>query len=160
MYIGSYNGFTQWATAKHAPKALKAIMAGAAASPGVDVPMEGNVFWNFVYPWPLYTTDSNVNDDSVYNDSQRWRKLDHDWYVSGRAYRDLAKIDGTPNPVFEKWLSHPSYDSYWQAMIPSDHEFAHLNIAVLQTAGYYFGGPGAALSYFMDLQRANPKADD
>src|SRR5713226_6402271 len=52
MYGGSYNGFTPWAAAKHAPKALKAILVGAPVAPGIDVPMEGNVFWNFVYPSP------------------------------------------------------------------------------------------------------------
>ena len=40
------------------------------------------------------------------------------WYVSGRAYRDLDKIDGTPNPVWDDWLAHPSYDAYWQAHDP------------------------------------------
>ena len=48
IYGGSYSGFTAWAAAKHMPKALKAIAVGAAAAPGIDVPMEGNVFWNFV----------------------------------------------------------------------------------------------------------------
>jgi predicted acyl esterase len=41
MYSGSYNGFTQWATAKYMPKGLKAMMNGAPAAPGIDVPMEG-----------------------------------------------------------------------------------------------------------------------
>ncbi|MBV9670530.1 MAG: hypothetical protein JOZ43_06210, partial [Acidobacteriales bacterium] len=85
MYEGSYNGFTQFAAAKHMPKALKALMTGAPAAPGIDVPMEGNVFWNFVYPWTFYTTDAKYNDDATYNDRKRWEKLDHDWYASGRA---------------------------------------------------------------------------
>src|SRR5208283_4306229 len=74
MYEGSYNGFTQWATAKHMPKGLKALMTGAPAAPGIDVPMEGNVFWNFVYPWPFYTTNAKGADDATYNDHERWQK--------------------------------------------------------------------------------------
>jgi putative CocE/NonD family hydrolase len=159
MYSGSYNGFTQFATAKHMPKALKAIMAGAAAAPGIDVPMEGNVFWNFVYPWPFYTLSSKDNDDATYNDYKRWQRLDHDFYVSGRAYRELDKIDGTPNPTFDKWIIHPDYDAYWQGMIPYGNEFARISIPVLQTAGYYYGGVGAAVYYFSEHQRANPKAE-
>src|SRR5206468_995605 len=97
MYGGSYSGFTAWAAAKQAPKALKAIMVGAPVAPGIDVPMEGNVFWNFVYPWPFYTTNNKTLDNATYNDKKRWDRLNHDWYVSGRVYRSLEQIDGTPN---------------------------------------------------------------
>lgn len=161
MFSGSYNGFTAWSAAKYRPKALKAIAVAAPAKPGIDVPMEGNVFWNFVYPWPFYTTDlKTANDDATYNDGERWNRLNHQWYVSGRAYRDLDKIDGKPNPIFDQWISHPGYDSYWQEMVPSSRDLAHLEIAALQTAGYYFGGPGAAVPYFVAYQRANPKAEN
>ena len=137
----------QWAAAKRMPKALKALMAGASAAPGIDVPMEGNVFWNFVYPYPFYTTNLKLLDDATYNDAERWRRLDRNWYVSGRAYRDLDKIDGTPNPHWQTWIAHPSYDSYWQQQMAYDQDFAKIDIPVLQTAGYYYGGPGAAVYY-------------
>ncbi len=159
MYSGSYNGFTAWSAAKQMPKALKAIAVGAPARPGVDVPMEGNVFWNFVYAWPFYTTDLKGADDATYNDFERWNRLSRNWYVSGRAYRDLDKIDGKPNPIFDEWISHPGYDAYWRSLVPSAEELARLRIAVLQTAGYYFGGPGAAVPYYTAYARANPKAE-
>jgi putative CocE/NonD family hydrolase len=147
MYGGSYSGFTSWATAKQHPKALKSIMVGAPVAPGIDAPMEGNVFWNFIYPWPFYTTTNKALNNEVYNDRARWAKLDHDWYASGRPYRDLDKIDGTANSIFDRWISHPDYDAYWQSMIPYKEEFGRISIPVLQTAGYYFGGPGAAVYY-------------
>lgn len=159
MYGGSYEGFTQWAAAKHMPKALKVIMTGAPAAPGVDVPMEGNVFWNFIYPWPFYTTNAKSDDDATYGDRARWHRLNHDWYVSGRAYRDLDKIDGTPNPIFDQWIAHPGYDAYWQSMIPYKEEFGRINIKVLATAGYYYGGPGAADYYFTQHYKYDPKAE-
>ncbi len=159
VYGGSYSGFTALATAKHMPQALKAIAVGAAAAPGLDVPMEGNIFWNFIYPWPFFTTDGKENDDATYNQNARWEKLYHDWYVSGRAYRDLDKIDAKPNPVFDEWIAHPSYDAYWQATIPYEKEFAKLDIPVLQTVGYYFGGPGADAYYFRENDKYAPKAE-
>jgi putative CocE/NonD family hydrolase len=159
MFGGSYEGFTQWATLKHPPKALKAIMTGAPAAPGLDVPMEGNIFWNFIYPWPFYTTNAKGADDATYNDFKRWQKLNHDWYVNGRAYRDLDKIDGTPNPIFDEWISHPGYDAYWQQMIPYKNEFASSDIPALITIGYYVGGPGAGVYYFSQRQKYNPKAE-
>jgi uncharacterized protein len=159
MYSGSYNGFTQWAAAKHMPKALKALMPSAPVAPGIDVPMEDNVFWTFVYPWTFYTTDGKDNDNATYNDQVRWNRMTRAWYAGGRAYRDLDKIDGTPNPIFDRWLEHPSYDAYWQAMIPYREDFARINIPVLATGGYYFGGPGAAIYYFAQHYKYNSRAD-
>ncbi|MFL5547090.1 MAG: CocE/NonD family hydrolase [Gemmatimonadales bacterium] len=160
MYGGSYSGMSPWSAAKRAPPALKAIMVGAPVAPGLDVPMEGNIVWNFVYPWPFYTTDNKWLDDSTYNDQNRWNRLYNRWYADGRAYRELDKIDGTPNPVWHQWIAHPSYDRYWQAMIPYKEEFARIKIPVLQTAGYYFGGPGAAMHYLTEHYRYSPHARD
>ena len=159
MYGGSYEGFTQWAAAKHMPKALKTIIPAVAVAPGIDVPMDGNLFLSFVYPWPFYTTNVKGLDDTTYNNFARWNRLNRDWYVSGRAYRDLDKIDGTANPIFDTWIAHPTYDSYWQNMIPFENDFARINIPVLQTAGYYYGGPGAAVYYFTEHYKYNPRAE-
>ncbi len=159
MYGGSYSGFTTWAAAKYRPKALKAIMVGAPNAPGIDSPMEGNVFWNFIYPWPLYTAGNKTLDNATYGDSARWERLNRNWYSSGRAYRDLDKIDGTANPIFDRWLTHPSYDDYWQRLIPYKREFAGIDIPVLQTAGYYFGGPGAAVYFLCQHYQYRPQAE-
>src|SRR2546426_2454590 len=159
MHGGSYEGFTQWAAAKHMPKALKTIIPAVAVAPGIDVPMDGNLFLSFVYPWPFYTTNSKALDDTTYFNFARWNRLNHDWYLSGRPYRDLDKIDGTPNPIFDEWIAHPTYDSYWQSMIPYENDFARINIPVLQTAGYYYGGPGAALYYLMQHYKYTPRAE-
>jgi putative CocE/NonD family hydrolase len=159
IYGGSYSGGTAWAAAKRAPKALRAIMVGAPVAPGIDVPMEGNVIWSFVYPWPFYTTDKKWLDDATYNDSARWNRLNHEWYVSGRPYRDLEKIDGTPNPIFDAWMAHPTYDAYWQAAIPYKEDFARIDIPVLQTAGYFAGGPGAAVYYMSQHYKYNAHAE-
>jgi uncharacterized protein len=158
MYGGSYSGFTTWAAAKYAPPALKAIMAGASAAPGIDVPMEGNVFLNFLYPWPFYTANNRWLDNETYNDFARWNRLNRTWYTSGRPYRELEKIDGSPNPIFAQWISHPSLDSYWRSFLPQGKDYARINIPVLQTAGYFFGGPGAAVYYFREHYKYNPRA--
>jgi uncharacterized protein len=159
MYGGSYEGGTAWGAAKRMPKALKGIMTGAPVAPGLDVPMEGNVFWNFVYPFPFYTTNNKTLDNATYGDSARWQRMEAEWYRTGRAYRDLEKIDGTPNPGFAKWIAHPSYDAYWRAMIPQGEEYARIGIPVLTTAGYYYGGPGAAVHYFSEHTRHRPNAE-
>ena len=159
MYGGSYNGFAQWAALKHLPKALKAIAASATTVPGIDVPMEGGIFLNFMYSWPFYAASNRSLDDARYGDAERWAKLNRDWYASGRAYRDLPAIDGTANPVFAKWLQHPDYDAYWQAMIPQGDAFAGIDIPVLATTGYFDGAQIGALHYFREHLRHRPQAD-
>jgi putative CocE/NonD family hydrolase len=159
MYGGSYEGFTQWAAAKHLPVALRAIMPSVSFSPGTDFPMEGGIWMNYAFPWPFYTTNTKALDDATYFDSARWEKLNRNWYTSGRAYRDLDKIDGARNPIFDRWLEHPSYDSYWRAAVPSADEFAHINMPVLTTTGYYDSGQIGALSYFIHHYQYNPRAE-
>ncbi|MCW6528640.1 CocE/NonD family hydrolase [Sphingomonas sp. MMSM20] len=158
MYGGSYGGFTTWAATKHKPAALKAIMVGAPEGPAIDTPSENGVIWNFLYPWPLYTTNNKTLDDASYADSARWNRLNRTWYVSGRAYRDLDKIDGVPNPYWDRWLSHPTYDAYWRDLAPTGPELAKLDIPVLQTVGYFFGGPAAGTWYFKRHYQYRPDA--
>lgn len=159
MYGGSYNGYAQWAALKQRPPALKAIATSATAAPGIDVPMEGGVFLNFMYPWPFYTASNRTLDEAGYGDSERWQRLNRDWYASGRAYRDLPAIDGSANPVFARWLQHPTYDGYWQAMTPQGREFAAIDIPVLATTGYFDGAQIGALHYFREHLRQRPDAD-
>ena len=159
MYGGSYSGFTVWAAAKHMPPALKAMMVGAPVAPGIDVPMEGNVFWSFVYPWPFYTMNDRWLDNATYFDGRRWNRLNREWYTSGRPYRQLEQIDGTPNPGYAAWLAHPTLDAYWRGVVPQGAEYAKITIPVLQTAGYFYGGPGGAIYYFLEHYRHNPRAN-
>ncbi|HEX3664457.1 MAG TPA: CocE/NonD family hydrolase [Rhizomicrobium sp.] len=151
MFGGSYDGFTQWATAKHMPVALKALMPSVAMAPGIDMPMEGSVHLSFNFYWPLYVASDHLLNGSAFEDSDRWDRLFHDWYVSGRAYRDLSSIANTPNPIWDRWISHPDYDAYWQAMIPYESEFSRINIPVLATTGYYDGAQLGALYFFGQL---------
>jgi hypothetical protein len=52
------------------------------------------------------------------------------WFASGRPYRKLDRIDGMPNRYLQRWLRHPAYDQYWQAMVPYSKDFARINIPV------------------------------
>ena len=159
MFSGSYNASTQWAAAKHHPPALKAIATNASNAPGIDTPMQGNIFRSFIYPWPFYTTDTKGLDDATYDDRSRWERLNRRWYTSGAPYRDLDKIDGKPNPIFDTWLDHPSYDAYWRRLLPYGREFAAINIPVFVQTGYYDGGMVGALYYLEQHYRYRPSAD-
>jgi len=159
MYGNSYNSFTQWAAAKHRPPALKAMMTSGSAAPGIDVPMQGNIFQSFMYPWPFYTTNNKSLDDAAYENQKRWDTLYQSWYKAGSAYRDMDAIDGTPNPIFRRWLEHPDYDAYWQAMTPQREEYAEIDFPVLAVTGYFDGGRVGVQHYYDQHTRYNPQAD-
>ena len=157
MYGGSYNGFTTWAAAKYANAALKTIVPYVANNPGNGLPMQNNIFLLVNYPWAYYVTNNKFLDNAAYTDP-RFNRLGVRWFTTGRAFRDVPAVAGTPNPWFEKWLGHPSYDAYWQAMLPYQTDFARINIPVLVVDGYYDDGQISELAFFNDLNRYNPGA--
>jgi hypothetical protein len=159
MYGERYSGFTPWAAAKHMPPALKAIATSAPTAPGIDVPMDGNVFQNSAYRWSSYVTNTKPGDEKKYYDDALWHALDRKYYSSGRRYRDMGRLFGKSNPIFLRWLNHPSYDRYWQSMIPYRAEFARVDIPVLTIAGYYAGSEVGALYYYNQHHKYDPKAD-
>ncbi|MGY1529286.1 CocE/NonD family hydrolase [Luteimonas sp. A649] len=159
MYGGSYSGFAAWAAAKRMPRALKTIVPYAAAIPGLGLPMENNVFLLANYGWPFHVANNRLLDDDTYFDRERWQRLPLAWYGSGRPYREIDRVDGTPNPWLQRWLSHPAYDAYWQAMVPYGDEFARIDIPVLSITGYYDDGQISALQYFKEHLRHRPGAE-
>jgi putative CocE/NonD family hydrolase len=159
MYGDGYSGFTPWAAAKRQPPALKAIATSASTAPGVDFPMGGSIFQNPSFRWSSFVTNTDSSETDRYNDDALWRAFDQKWYKSGRRYRDLGRLSGKPNPIFIRWLNHPSYDRYWQNMVPYREQFAHVNIPVLTTTGYYAGSEPGALYYFTQHHKYNAHAD-
>lgn len=159
MYGGSYSGFAQWAATRHMNKALKTIVPYVAAIPGQGLPMENNIFLNVNYQWAFYVTNNKYVDDAVNNDNQHWDNLRNKWYESGVAYRKIDSVDGTPNPWFQKWIKHPSYDKYWQSMVPYKTDFAKINIPVLTIEGYYDDGQISGMRYLLEHYKYNPKAN-
>jgi len=159
MYGDRYGAFTAWATAKRPPPALKAIATSASIAPGISFPMEGGIFRNSAYRWSLHQPAATAADRNSDDDEAQWSALDQTWYRGGRRYRDLGRIVGRPNPIFIRWLNHPSYDRYWQKLVPYREQFAKLNIPVLTTTGYYADSQAADLYFFSQHLRYNPHAD-
>jgi putative CocE/NonD family hydrolase len=160
MYGGSYGAYTQWAAAKHLPPALKAIATFASSAPGINSPMEGNIFRNSMYRLSYCATNNSTADEKSCNDDAQWRALDEAWYKSGKSYRDFGRLYKKPNRIFHRWLNHPSYDRFWQKLIPYREEFAHVDIPVLATTGYYADGEIGSLYYFTQHSRFNPRANE
>ena len=158
MYGGSYDGFAAWASTKHLHPALRTIATAAAAVPGYGLPMEHSVFLNANYGWGFYVSNTPFLDDATYDDWTRWNELSERWYRSGRPYREIDKVDRTPNPLLQQWLRHPGYDAYWQAMVPYGRDFARIDIPVLTISGYFDDGQISALEYTRGHERYRPNA--
>ena len=159
MYGDAYGGYAPWAAAKRLPKALKAIATSVSVAPGVSFPMEGNIFQNAAYGWSLQMSDAARVEGPDSADAPEWRALNEKWYQSGRRYRDLGRLYGKHNPVFIRWLNHPSYDAYWQNLLPYREQFAHIDIPVLTMTGYYAASAPGDLYFFTQHHRYNPHAN-
>ncbi len=153
MYGGSYLGFSQWAAAKKVHPALKTIVPQVAVGIGIDYPMQNHVFMSYMLRWIHFVTNSKQTDETDFNNSQHWDSVFTKWYISGRSFRALDTIEGRPSKIFQRWLQHPSYDNYWQKMVPYKQEFADINIPILTTTGYYDDDQLGAMYYFNEHHR-------
>jgi len=160
MYGGSYVGFVQWASLKHkVHPALKTIVPSVAAAPGIAEPMENGVYQNFHYPWWHYVTNNKYLDTTLYYNGKRWNDLNMSWYEKGTSYKSLDSLDGLPNERFNTRLLHPTFDAYWQNMLPYKEDFAKIDIPILSTTGYYDGGQIGTLYYLKQHYKYNKNAE-
>lgn len=150
MYGGSYTGFSQWSTVKMIHPALKTIVPQVAVMPGYDFPMENNIPLNNILSWP---------NDNIYKREPLSRGLSFEWFEKGTSFRSLDSLAGRRNAIFQKWMQHPDYDTYWQSLVPTPDEYKSINIPILTTTGYYDGCQISALQYFKLHTKYNPNAN-
>ena len=159
MYGSGYSGFAAWAAAKHLPPALKAIATADPLAPGINFPMEGSVYRNAALRWAYEQTIAPDLQGQPPPDDAAWRETFEGWYRRGDAYRDLRAPGRRRVPIFTRWLNHPSYDRFWQKMLPFQNEFAQISIPVLTMSGYYAASAPGATWYFSQHTRYNKQAD-
>lgn len=155
MYGGSYLGFSQWAATKKLHPALKTIVPQVAVGIGIDYPMHNNVFMSYMLRWIHYVENNKTTDDEGFDNDKKWDSLYTTWYKSGAAFNTLDSLDLNPKTTFQKWLKHPSYDSFWQDMVPYKNEFKNINIPILTTTGYYDDDQRGAFFYLNEHYKYN-----
>lgn len=153
MIGGSYDGFSQWAAAKNLHPALKTIIPSASVGFGVDFPMYNNCFSPYMLRWSSYV--KKETDYKILNDEKKWLSVYNSYYKSGVAFNKLDSIYGKTNPIFQKWLQHPSFDKYWQSKMPYKKDFAKINIPVLTITGYYDADQRGAMYYYDQHHKYN-----
>ena len=160
MIGGSYLGFSQWAATKKLHPALKTIIPQAAVGIGTeDFPMNNNIFTSYAIRWLNYVVNSKMTDYTDFSDVKKWNSTYKQWYITGKPFRQLDFISGKSNIIFQRWLNHPSFDSYWKNMIPYKKDFSKINIPILTITGYFDADQLGALYYLRNHYKYNTNAD-
>ncbi|AWH85245.1 peptidase S15 [Flavobacterium album] len=158
MYGGSYVGFSQWAAAKSGHPALKTIVPQAAVGVGIDFPAHNGIFSVYSLKWLNNIMDAKMYEAKNFGGKSLHKAIDR-WAGKGLAFRVIDSLAEGPNNVYREWLGNPSYNGYWQKMVPYKEEFAAINIPVLTTTGYYDADQLGALYYYKEHLKYNPSAE-
>ncbi len=157
MIGGSYDGFSQWAATKNLHPALKTIIPAASVGFGIDFPMYNNCFSPYMLRWITHV--KRKTDFDIFGNEKKWLSVYNTYYKTGVAFNKLDSIYGKTNPVFQTWLKHPSFDSYWQSKLPYKRDFTKINIPVLTLTGYYDADQRGAMYYYDNHRKYNKNAN-
>jgi uncharacterized protein len=149
MWGGSYAGYDQWATLKELPPHLATIVPAAAAHAGVDFPFFKGIWISYDMQWLTFTSGKTSNA-SLFGDSSFWIQKFREMYLGQHPFNTLDQIVGNMTTVFQKWLQHPTYDSFWQEMAPTPEQYAKMNVPILTITGDYDGDQPGAMSYYRE----------
>jgi len=147
MWGGSYAGYDQWATAKEFPEHLTTIVPAAAAFAGIDFPYWRNISYPYIIQWQTLTSGVTPNFQ-LFGESSLWISKYRELFLEHRPFADLPDVVGNHTTKFAEWLEHPIPDAYWDAMNPSDQDFARFDIPILTITGHYDGDQPGAMEYY------------
>jgi putative CocE/NonD family hydrolase len=158
MWGGSYAGFNQWATAKEFPPHLATIVPAASAHVGIDFPFPNNIGLSYDVQWLTFVS-GRTGQANLFGDSKFWRARYLDAYRKHIPFKNLDTFLGNPSANFQRWVAHPSYDSYWQAMAPTREQYQKMTLPILSITGQYDGDQMGAMTYYRHhIAQASPEA--
>jgi putative CocE/NonD family hydrolase len=152
MWGGSYAGYDQWATAKEFPPHLATIVPVASPKPGVDYPMQHNMFYSYDTQW-LTLVSGHTSQESIFGDMAFWSAQFGRWYEAGAPFRELDTWIGNPSPAFQTWVSHPMQDAYWDSFSPTPAQYGRLDLPILSICGQYDGDQPGALAFYREAMQ-------
>lgn len=147
LWGGSYAGYDQWATAKELPPHLATIVPVASPKPGVDYPMQHNMFYSYDTQW-LTLVSGRASQEGIFGDSAFWSSQFRRWYEAHAPFKELDRYIGNPSPIFQAWIAHPAQDAYWDSFSPTPEQYAKLSLPILSICGQYDGDQPGALAYY------------
>jgi uncharacterized protein len=160
MWGGSYAGYDQWATLKELPPHLATAVPVASAHAGVDFPFFRGIWPSYVMQWLTFTSGDTPNSN-LFGQASFWIQKFTEMYKQQAPFETLDKIVGDGSTVFQTWLQHPTYDSYWQAMSPTPEQYAKMTVPLLTITGHYDGDQPGAMTYYREhMQYGNAAAKE
>ncbi len=153
MMGGSYRGMVQWMTLKNKPEALKTIVPTASVGPGIDFPKKDGIFGNYALRWLNFTGGTNRNSN-LFANVEFWDNKfisKHKEFIPFNDWDTFAL--GDRNPIFQTWIAHPDFDSYWQDFYPTKEDYESFDLPILTITGYFDGDQPGAMTYYEDHMR-------
>ncbi|HEX4955975.1 MAG TPA: CocE/NonD family hydrolase [Thermoanaerobaculia bacterium] len=150
----SYSGRAVWSTLKENPPHLAAAVPISAS-----YPMWGwkNIEGPDAMQWILLTAGKTHNT-RLAADSDFWLEKYRDLWISGRPLADFDRIVGTPSEVFQRFLDHPTLDSFWTGPTPTPADFARISIPLLTITASNEANAGPLWYYHEHLRAAGAVA--
>jgi len=149
MRGGSYRGMTQWQTLKEYPQGLVTAVPTASVHPGWDYPNPSGIFLSYAARWLAYV-EGAASQTNLFGDNDYWTGKYREIFSGHRPFSELDEITGLTPRVFQRWIAHPGYDAFWQAMNPGPAEYGRLEIPILTITGYFDGDQPGAMKYYRD----------
>lgn len=160
MWGGSYNGYDQWATASAHPPHLKTIVPVASVRPAVDFPMRNGIVESYAMQWLTLTSGKPLFMD-IFANGEYWNDVNTRMFNGKIPFDKLDDLAGNKTTVFQTWIQHPDFDSYWQKMALTREQVANIDMPVLAITGQADGDQQGTLSYYEDHRTSrNPKTLD
>ena len=158
MRGGSYRGMVQWqilAALRGDTSALRTVVPTAAAYPGWDFPNPGDIFMSYVTRW-LGFVQGNALQSNLFGDDTYWAGRYEVMHREGVPFADLDSLTGIAPRVFQRWLSHPTFDAFWRSMSPDSAVYATMALPILTITGHFDGDQDGAMRYYREHMRWGP----
>lgn len=160
MWGGSYAGYDQWATAKNFPRHLKTIVPVASCYPGIDFPFAHNIFYPYEIQWLTFTSGVTPNNH-LFENADFWISKFTEHFRKHLPFKELDRLTGNLTSYFQKVISHPTPDDYWNAMCPTTADFERIDMPILTITGHYDGDQIGALTYYRrHMEHCSARAKD
>jgi putative CocE/NonD family hydrolase len=147
MWGTSYEGFDQWSTASQLPPHLVTIVPAAAGHAGISMPMFNNTFDSYWIQWVM-TTTGVMSNQGLDEDRSFWSGKYRELYLKHLPFQELDSLAGNPSPIIQKWLEHPTPDSYYDGMVPNAEQYKRIQIPILSITGDYDRAQSGALTHY------------
>ena len=153
MLGGSYLGMVQWQILKENHSSLKTIVPTAAVAPGIDFPFRNNIYYVINACWLAFVNGRTLNMNALVSNNDFWNNVFRFHYMGEKPYSELMKSSGLKSGEFEIWMQHPTFDSYWEEILPERHDYEKMEIPILTITGYYDDDQKGALHYYRNFMK-------